>query len=55
MALHFKVQLVAVADDDQQISVEEIVVLDKQHERLEHIGLSLAEAKALLVELQHRS
>ena len=35
MALHFKVQLVAVADDDQQVSVEDLIVLDKEHERPE--------------------
>jgi hypothetical protein len=51
--LRFKVQLV-VMDDDQEACVDDVVVLDKQHERLEHIGLSLAEAKALLLELQRQ-
>ena len=54
MALRFKLQLVVVADDDQQVSVDELVVLNKDHERLEHLGLTLAEAKALLLKLQHQ-
>ncbi len=54
MALHFKVQLVAVADEDQQLSVEDLIVLDKDHERPEQLGLTLAEAKALLLELQRQ-
>jgi hypothetical protein len=51
MALRFKLQLVVVADDEQ-VSVDDIVVLNKDHERPEHLGLTLAEAKALLLELQ---
>ena len=54
MALQFKLQLVVVTDDDQQVSVDELVVLTKDHEQLEHLGLTLAEAKALLVQLQHQ-
>jgi hypothetical protein len=53
MALQFKLQLVVVTDDDQQVSVDELVVLTKDDEQLEHVGLTLAEAKALLVQLQH--
>src|SRR4051812_2628440 len=52
MTVRFKLQLVVMADDEEVC--EEIVMLDKQHERLEHLGLSLAEAKALLVELQRQ-
>src|SRR5919198_1007428 len=54
MALQFKLQLVVVTDDDQQVSVNELVVLGKDHERLEQLGLTLAEAKALLLELQRQ-
>src|SRR5438874_10058101 len=54
MALQFKLQLVVVTDDDQQVSVDELVVLTKDYEQLEHLGLTLAEAKALLVQLQHQ-
>jgi hypothetical protein len=53
MTLRFKLQLVVMADDEE-MCVNEVVVLDKQHEWLEHLGLSLAEAKALLVELQQQ-
>ena len=53
MSLRFKVQLVVTADD-HEVCVDEVVVLDKQHDRLEHIGLSLGEAKALLLELQRQ-
>ncbi len=35
MALRFTLQLVVVADDEH-VSVDDIVVLNKEHERLEH-------------------
>ena len=54
MALRLKLQLVVVDDDDQQVSVDELVVLNKDHERPEHLGLTLTEAKALLLELQRQ-
>ena len=41
-----KLQLVVVADDGQQVSVDEVIELNKDHERLEHLGLTLARAKA---------
>jgi hypothetical protein len=44
VSFRFKVQLVVMADD-QEVCVDDVVVLDKQHKRLEHIGLSLTEAK----------
>ena len=53
MTLRFKLQLVAMADDEL-VSVEDVVVLNKDHERLEQLGLTLAEAKALLLELQRQ-
>jgi hypothetical protein len=54
MALQCKLQLVAIADDGEQVSINDLVVLNKEHERLEQVGLTLAEAKALLLEVQHR-
>ena len=54
MALRFKLQLVVVTDDEQQVCADEIVPLNKEHERVEQLGLSLAEAKTLLLEVQHR-
>jgi len=53
MSLRFKLQLVVMSDDDE-VCVDDVVVLDKQHERLEHLGLSLGEAKTLLLELQRQ-
>jgi len=53
MALRFKLQLVIVADDEQ-VFVDDVVELNKDHERLEHLGLTLAEAKALLQEVQRQ-
>jgi hypothetical protein len=54
MALRFKLQLVVVTDDEQQVCVDEIVLLNKEHERVEQLGLSLAEAKTLLLEVQRQ-
>src|SRR5919199_581616 len=50
MALRFKLQLVVVADDEQ-VSVDDLVVLTKDYERLEQLGLTLAEAKMLQLDL----
>jgi hypothetical protein len=52
MALRCKLQRVASADADQQVSVADRIVLTKDHDRLEHLGLTLGEAKALLLEVQ---
>lgn len=35
MALRFRLQLVAVADDNEQVFIDDIAVLDKDYERLE--------------------
>jgi hypothetical protein len=43
MALHFKLQLVLDTDGDEQVSMDERVVLNKDYERLEQVGLPLAE------------
>jgi hypothetical protein len=49
-----KVQLVVCAEDGQEDTVQELAVFDKQCQRLEHLGLTLAEAKQLLTTLlQH--
>jgi hypothetical protein len=53
MTVRIKLQLVVIADDEE-VCVDDVVVLDKQHERLEHLGLSLAEAKTILLELQRQ-
>ncbi len=53
MSLRFKLQLVAVADDGSE-TTEDVVILDKDHEGLEQLGLTLAEGKQLLREVQRR-
>ena len=53
MALRFNVQLVMIAEDGEE-TAHELIVLDKEHERIEQLGLSLAEAKLLLRELQQQ-
>jgi hypothetical protein len=51
--MRFKVQLVVCAEDGQEDTVHEMTVLDKACQRIEHLGLTLAEAKQLLTTLQH--
>jgi hypothetical protein len=46
--MRFKVQLVVCAEDGQEDTVHELTVLDKPCQRLEHLSLTLAEAKQLL-------
>lgn len=47
-----KIQLVVVSDDGQRETVTEIAVLEKNDQRVEHLGLMLAESKAILKGLQ---
>ena len=48
--MRVKLQLVICSDDGQ----EETVTLKKDHQRIEHLGLMLVEAKQLLKSIQHR-
>src|SRR4051812_6181276 len=52
--MRIQLQLRVVADDDSVISDDEILRLDKGDDRVEAIGLSLVEAKALLAGIQER-
>ena len=52
--MNIKIELRIVTDDDEAIINEEILTLEKTHDRLEAMGLSLAEAKDLLARLQER-
>src|SRR5689334_1594428 len=55
MSMRVQVQLRIVADDESVISDDtELLLLDKTDDRLEALGLSLAEAKALLAGVQQR-
>jgi hypothetical protein len=53
MPVQLKVQIVSVAEDGSE-STEELLILTKQHERLEQLGLTLTEGKLLLREVQRR-
>src|SRR5262245_20532564 len=50
--MRLKVQLVIWADDERTDTIHEVAVLEKDCQRLEQLGLTLAEAKQLLTRLQ---
>src|SRR5713101_3456430 len=51
--MKFTVQLVAWTDTGQVETGQEVAGLEKESERVEHLGVTLAEAKQLLKRLQH--
>jgi hypothetical protein len=53
MTVHLKIQLVSVTEDGSE-TTEDLLVLTKKYERLEQLGLTLAESKQLLREVQRR-
>ena len=52
--MRVKLQLVLCDDDGQHTTVTDVVTLKKDATRLEHLGLTLKEAKQLLKTIQHR-
>jgi hypothetical protein len=50
--MQIKVQLVVCDDNGHEDTHTDVVVLDKACQRLEHLGLTLAESKQLLTTLQ---
>src|SRR5262252_5671131 len=50
--MRVKLQLVLCSDEGQEETVTEVITLNKNHQRIEHLGLTLAEAKQLLSTLQ---
>ncbi len=52
--MRVKLQLVICSDDGREETVTDIVTLKKESKRIEHLGLTLAEAKHLLKTLQQR-
>src|SRR3989454_2006408 len=50
--MRLKVQLVICADGERTDTIHEVAVLEKDCQRLEQLGLTLAEAKQLLIQLQ---
>ena len=52
--MRVKLQLVLCSDDGREETVTDIVSLNKDCHRLEHLGLTLAESKQLLKRLQQK-
>ena len=50
--MKIKVQLIVCAEDGREEQVQEIAVVEKSHQQIEHLGFTLAEAKRLLATLQ---
>jgi hypothetical protein len=52
--MRVKLQLVMCSDDGQEEIITDIVTLKKDAQRIEHLGLTLKEAKQLLNTMQKR-
>jgi hypothetical protein len=50
--MRVKLQLVICSDEGQEETVTDVITLNKNSQRIEHLGLTLAEAKQLLSTLQ---
>src|SRR5215467_10517918 len=50
--MRIKLQLVICHDDGHEETVTDVITLNKPNQRIEHLGLSLAESKHLLSTLQ---
>jgi len=50
--MHVKLQLVICHDDGHEETVIDVITLNKNSQRIEHLGVSLAESKHLLSTLQ---
>ena len=52
--MRIEIQLRIVGDDDSVISVDKVLHFDKSDDRLEAVGLSLSEGKAVMAGIQER-
>ncbi|MDH3598422.1 MAG: ISKra4 family transposase [Candidatus Tectomicrobia bacterium] len=52
--MRVKLQLVICHDDDHEETVTDVITLNKNNKRIEHLGLSLAESKQLLSTIQRQ-
>jgi hypothetical protein len=52
--MKIKVQLVVCDDDGDEETLTDVAVLEKDCQRIEHLGLTLPEAKQILAALQQR-
>ena len=50
--MKIKVQLIVCAEDGREEQVQEVAMVEKPHQQIEHLGFTLAEAKQLLATLQ---
>jgi hypothetical protein len=50
--MKIKVQLIVCAEDGREEHVQEVAMVEKPHQQIEHLGFTLAEAKQLLATLQ---
>jgi hypothetical protein len=50
--MRVKLQLVMCNDQGEEETVTDVITLNKRHQRIEHLGLTLAECKQLLSTLQ---
>jgi hypothetical protein len=50
--MRVKLQLVLCSDEGYEETVTDVIVLNKNHQRIEHLGLTLGESKQLLGTLQ---
>jgi len=50
--MRVKLQLVMCNDQDEEETVTDVITLNKNNQRIEHLGLTLAESKHLLSTLQ---
>jgi hypothetical protein len=50
--MRVKLQLVMCSDEGDEETVTDVIILNKNHQRIEHLGLTLAESKQLLSTLQ---
>jgi hypothetical protein len=52
--MRVKLQLVISHDDGREETVTDVITLNKNNQRIEHLGLSLAESKQLLGAIQRQ-
>ena len=52
--MRVKLQLVMCHDQGDEETVTDVLTLNKHHQRIEHLGLTLAESKQLLSTLQRQ-
>ena len=52
--MRVKLQLIMCSDDGQEETITDVITLQKDSQRIEHLGLTLREAKQLLTTIQKR-